>query len=64
MPFQICKRNLISFLLFYNFTFLFSVSGLNFILTSARASGLPLIVSMPLGGGASTSLDNAVASVR
>ncbi|KAL0951221.1 hypothetical protein HGRIS_007942 [Hohenbuehelia grisea] len=39
------------------------VSGLNFVLTSARASGRPSIVSMSLGGGASTALDNAVASL-
>lgn len=41
-----------------------SVSGLNFVLTSARSSGRPSIATMSLGGGASTSLDNAVASVR
>lgn len=65
MPFQICKRNLIALLLFHSFTFLFlSISGLNFVINSARASGRPSIVSMSLGGGASTSLDNAVASVR
>ncbi|KIM35761.1 hypothetical protein M413DRAFT_32226 [Hebeloma cylindrosporum] len=39
------------------------VSGLNFVLSSARASGRPSIVSMSLGGGVSTSLDNAVASL-
>ncbi|KIM41100.1 hypothetical protein M413DRAFT_445822 [Hebeloma cylindrosporum] len=36
------------------------VSGLNFVLSSARASGRPSIVSMSLGGGASASLDSAV----
>ena len=55
MPFQICKGTQIAFFP--------SVSGLNFILTSARASGRPSIVSMSFGGSASTSLDNAVASV-
>ncbi|KAF9496181.1 peptidase 1 [Pleurotus eryngii] len=39
------------------------VSGLNFVLSSARSSGRPTIVSMSLGGGASTALDNAVASL-
>ncbi|KAF4572937.1 subtilisin-like serine protease [Pleurotus pulmonarius] len=39
------------------------VSGLNFVLSSARSSGRPSIVSMSLGGGASTALDNAVASL-
>ncbi|TFK73423.1 peptidase 1 [Pluteus cervinus] len=36
------------------------VNGLNYVLTSARASGRPSIVSMSLGGGASSPLDNAV----
>lgn len=40
-----------------------SVSGLNFVLTSVQASGRPSIATMSLGGGATTSLDNAVASV-
>ncbi|KAK7678555.1 hypothetical protein QCA50_018427 [Cerrena zonata] len=39
------------------------VSGLNFVLNSARSSGRPSIATMSLGGGASTSLDNAVASL-
>ncbi|TEB21323.1 serine protease [Coprinellus micaceus] len=39
------------------------VSGLNWVLTQARASGRPSIVSMSLGGSAATSLDNAVASL-
>jgi len=39
------------------------VSGLNFVLTSFRSSGRPSIVSMSLGGSASTALDNAVASL-
>ncbi|KAF9466801.1 serine protease [Collybia nuda] len=39
------------------------VSGLNFVLSSARSSGRPSIVSMSLGGGASTALDNAVATL-
>jgi len=38
------------------------VSGLNFVINSAQASGRPSIVSMSLGGGISTTLDNAVAS--
>lgn len=40
-----------------------SVSGLNWVLTQARASGRPSVVSMSLGGSASTSLDNAVTSL-
>ncbi|TFK31791.1 serine protease [Crucibulum laeve] len=39
------------------------VSGLNFVITSARSSGRPSIVSMSLGGSVSTPLDNAVASL-
>ncbi|TFK77117.1 peptidase 1 [Pluteus cervinus] len=39
------------------------VSGLNYVLTSAHASGRPSIVSMSLGGGASQPLDDAVASL-
>ncbi|PSS34005.1 hypothetical protein PHLCEN_2v1909 [Hermanssonia centrifuga] len=39
------------------------VSGLNWVATQARSSGRPSIATMSLGGGASTSLDNAVASV-
>ncbi|KAI0322635.1 serine protease [Amylostereum chailletii] len=39
------------------------VSGLNFVATSARSSGRPSIATMSLGGAASTSLDNAVASL-
>ncbi|GLB42668.1 putative peptidase S8 family protein [Lyophyllum shimeji] len=39
------------------------VSGLNWVLSSARSSGRPSIVSMSLGGSASTSLDNAVATL-
>ncbi|KAF8167100.1 serine protease [Crassisporium funariophilum] len=39
------------------------VSGLNWVITSARASGRPSIVSMSLGGSASTPLDNAIASL-
>ncbi|KAG6814633.1 hypothetical protein H0H93_012808, partial [Arthromyces matolae] len=39
------------------------LSGMNFVLSSARASGRPSIASMSLGGGASTSVDNAVAVV-
>jgi len=38
------------------------VSGLNFVINSARASGRPSIVSMSLGGSRSNTLDNAVAS--
>jgi heme/copper-type cytochrome/quinol oxidase subunit 1 len=63
VPFQICKRTKIAFAFFHNLAFFLSVSGLNFVLTSARASGRSSIVSMSLGGSASTSLDNAVASV-
>ncbi|KAH9485655.1 Alkaline serine protease [Psilocybe cubensis] len=39
------------------------VSGLNWVLTQARASGRPSVVSMSLGGSASTALDNAVTSL-
>ncbi|KAF9493009.1 peptidase 1 [Pleurotus eryngii] len=39
------------------------VSGLNYVLDSYQASGRPTIVSMSLGGGRSTPLDNAVASL-
>jgi hypothetical protein len=34
------------------------------LLTQARASGRPTVVSMSLGGGISTALDNAVTTVR
>lgn len=40
-----------------------SVSGLNFVINRHASTGRPSIVSMSLGGGASSSLDNAVASV-
>ena len=64
VPFQTCKRTQIALVFFFsNSAFFLSVSGLNFVLTSARASGRPSIVSMSIGGSASTSLDNAVASV-
>ncbi|KIM37988.1 hypothetical protein M413DRAFT_448033 [Hebeloma cylindrosporum] len=39
------------------------VSGLNWVLSQARASGRPSIVSMSLGGGVSTALDNAVTTL-
>ncbi|KAF8157239.1 serine protease [Crassisporium funariophilum] len=39
------------------------VSGLNWVLDQARASGRPTVVSMSLGGGVSTALDNAVTSL-
>ncbi|KXN90044.1 Cuticle-degrading protease [Leucoagaricus sp. SymC.cos] len=39
------------------------ISGLNYILSSANSSGRPSIVSMSLGGSASSSLDSAVASL-
>ncbi|KAF8647480.1 hypothetical protein AX16_006685 [Volvariella volvacea WC 439] len=39
------------------------VSGLNWVLTQARASGRPSVVSMSLGGSANTALDNAVATL-
>lgn len=42
----------------------YSVSGLNFVLNTARSSGRPSIATLSLGGSASTALDNAIASVR
>jgi len=39
------------------------VSGLNWVASSVKSSGRPSVVSMSLGGGASTPLDNAVASL-
>ncbi|KAG9223385.1 hypothetical protein PLEOSDRAFT_1095843 [Pleurotus ostreatus PC15] len=39
------------------------ISGLNFIIASARASGRPSVVLMALGGSASTAMDNAVTAV-
>ncbi|KAL4261096.1 peptidase S8 family protein [Pleurotus pulmonarius] len=39
------------------------ISGLNFVIASARASGRPSVVLMALGGSASTALDNAVTAV-
>ncbi|EAU82213.1 serine protease [Coprinopsis cinerea okayama7 len=39
------------------------VSGLQWVLNQARASGRPSVVSMSLGGGASTATDNAVAQL-
>ncbi|PPQ72490.1 hypothetical protein CVT24_003253 [Panaeolus cyanescens] len=39
------------------------VSGLNWVLSQARASGRPSVVSMSLGGSTATALDNAVASL-
>ncbi|KAF6747229.1 serine protease [Ephemerocybe angulata] len=39
------------------------ISGLNWVLTQAKASGRPSVVSMSLGGSASSSLDSAVASL-
>ncbi|PPQ92426.1 hypothetical protein CVT25_008647 [Psilocybe cyanescens] len=48
-------------LLFTNFDI--SVSGLNWVLTQARASGRPSVVSMSLGGSTATALDNAVTSL-
>ncbi|RXW14507.1 hypothetical protein EST38_g11344 [Candolleomyces aberdarensis] len=39
------------------------ISGLNWVLSQARASGRPSIASLSLGGSAATSLDNAVASL-
>ncbi|KAF9562998.1 serine protease [Agrocybe pediades] len=39
------------------------VSGLNWVLSQAKASGRPSVVSMSLGGSASTALDNAVTSL-
>jgi hypothetical protein len=40
------------------------VSGLNWVMQQVKSSGRPSIVSMSLGGGASTALDQAVAKVR
>ncbi|KAJ3488940.1 hypothetical protein NLI96_g2489 [Meripilus lineatus] len=39
------------------------ISGLNYALTSAAASGRPSVASLSLGGSASSSLDSAVASL-
>ncbi|KAF9523111.1 serine protease [Crepidotus variabilis] len=39
------------------------VSGLNYVKSQAASSGRPSIVSMSLGGSATTSLDNAVSSL-
>ncbi|KAF5316468.1 hypothetical protein D9619_006592 [Psilocybe cf. subviscida] len=39
------------------------VSGLNWVLSQAKASGRPSVVSMSLGGSTATALDNAVASL-
>ncbi|PPR05984.1 hypothetical protein CVT24_004621 [Panaeolus cyanescens] len=39
------------------------VSGLNWVLSNARSTGRPSVVSMSLGGGATTALDNAVATL-
>ncbi|KAF8161600.1 serine protease [Crassisporium funariophilum] len=39
------------------------VTGLNWVISQAKLSGRPTIVSMSLGGGASTVLDNAIASL-
>ncbi|OBZ79180.1 Cuticle-degrading protease [Grifola frondosa] len=39
------------------------VSGLSWVATQVQASGRPSIATMSLGGGASTPLDNAVASL-
>lgn len=40
-----------------------SISGLNWVASQAKASGRPSIVSMSLGGSASSSLDSAVATL-
>lgn len=42
----------------------YSISGLDFVMTSVQSSGRPSVASMSLGGGAFTPLDNAVESVR
>ncbi|PPR00624.1 hypothetical protein CVT24_005485 [Panaeolus cyanescens] len=39
------------------------VSGLDWVLAQAKASGRPSVVSMSLGGSTATALDNAVASL-
>ncbi|RDB20460.1 hypothetical protein Hypma_012437 [Hypsizygus marmoreus] len=36
------------------------ISGINYVVQSARASGRPSVILAPIGGGASTALDNAV----
>jgi len=41
-----------------------SVSGLNWVVNDRASTGRPAIISMSLGGSASTALDNAVRSVR
>ncbi|KAG8937172.1 subtilisin-like serine protease [Tulasnella sp. 418] len=38
------------------------VAGINWVVSQARASGRPSVISMSLGGGADTTLDNAVTS--
>ncbi|KAG5644930.1 hypothetical protein DXG03_007395 [Asterophora parasitica] len=38
----------------------YSISGINFIKTSAAASGRPSVILAPVGGGASAALDSAV----
>ncbi|KAH6901640.1 serine protease [Coprinopsis sp. MPI-PUGE-AT-0042] len=40
-----------------------TVSGLNWVLSRARSTGRPSVVSMSLGGPASTAVDDAVASL-
>jgi len=42
---------------------LHSVSGLNYVLATAPNTGRPSIVSMSLGGGANSALDDAVTAV-
>lgn len=39
------------------------VNGLNWVISQAAASGRPSVVSMSLGGGASTAMDNAIGAV-
>lgn len=41
-----------------------SISGMNFVLTSATTSGRPSIASMSLGGIVADAIDDAVAAVR
>ncbi|KAF9459643.1 serine protease [Collybia nuda] len=39
------------------------ISGLNFVASSARASGRPSVACIPLSGGASTALDNTISAL-
>ena len=39
------------------------VAGINWVISQKNASGRPSVISMSLGGGADTSLDNGVIAV-